>query len=572
MEEKKEENIINTNINNENINNINNENKEKEKENSVKLNYNPPTLKNELQSHILPFQNIKKNISIINGTYSNDVALIENCEEFRINVSENKKLRGIILSNSKKLNFTVLDSAVVMTRTIRAVNCTDASIVISDADIRRIELWGCKNLIIFIFCQQVQAENIFILIHHDCENITLKYGDMKVDQKDLHPYNDILNEVKVPNNKDENKIILARIVKVPLFEIYTYEKADPLFMEKFAFLKLMVKTLEFSNRETNKKLQEIVSISEVINAIEDLKTVPYTLTREDIKKQYELEKIEYREPKETLIPKIKKIAELLKKSKHCVVFTGAGISTSADIPDFRGPKGVWTKEEKKEKLEYGTEIDQTHPTYCHYALTELARRNYIKFLITTNMDGLHWRSGFPLHMIEELHGSAYTEHCIHCHKHYQRNIEVIRGSPDHLTDNICDFCHQKLLDTIVNFNDTYRNPLEETVVNYHSNEADLVITLGTSCFVQPAATFPEKVVLSEIANAKKKLGKEGNLILVNLQATPLDEYCSIRCFCETDDFAELLMKEMGIEDFDRKFDAMKIKNKKIDNANKCDIF
>ena len=71
---------------------------------------------------------------------------------------------------------------------------------------------------------------------------------------------------------------------------------------------------------------------------------------------------------------------------------------------------------------------------------------------------------------------------------------------------------------------------------------------------------------------KKKLGKEGNLILVNLQATPLDEYCSIRCFCETDDFAELLMKEMGIEDFDRKFDAMKIKNKKIDNANKCDIF
>ena len=145
MEEKKEENIINTNINNENINNINNENKEKEKENSVKLNYNPPTLKNELQSHILPFQNIKKNISIINGTYSNDVALIENCEEFRINVSENKKLRGIILSNSKKLNFTVLDSAVVMTRTIRAVNCTDASIVISDADIRRIELWGCKN-------------------------------------------------------------------------------------------------------------------------------------------------------------------------------------------------------------------------------------------------------------------------------------------------------------------------------------------------------------------------------------------------------------------------------------------
>ena len=94
--------------------------------------------------------------------------------------------------------------------------------------------------------------------------------------------------------------------------------------------------------------------------------------------------------------------------------------------------------------------------------------------------------------------------------------------------------------------------------------------MGTSCFVQPAATFPEKVVLSEIAEARKKLGKEGNLVLVNLQATPLDEFCSVRCFCETDEFADLLMKEMGIEEFDCKFDAKKEKGKKGENNNKDD--
>ena len=398
---------------------------------------------------------------------------------------------------------------------------------------------------------------------------------MKVDLKDFHPYNDILNEVKVPKFEDENKIILARCIKVPLFEIFFYDIKDPLFLEKFEFLKYMTKTLEFIDEKTNQSLHEIVPITSVIKSIEDLKSFPYKLTKDVIKKQYDKEKQEYHEPKETLIPKIKKIAELLKKSRHCIVFTGAGISTSADIPDFRGPKGVWTKEEKKEKIEYGTEIDRTHPTLCHYFLTELAKRNYIKFLVTTNMDGLHWRSGFPLHMYEELHGSAYTEHCIFCHKHYQRNKEVDRGSPDHLTDNFCDFCHQKLMDTIVNFNDTYRNPMEETVVDFQSNQADLVITLGTSCFVQPAATYPEKVVLSENAKAKKKLGKEGNLVLVNLQATPLDEYCNVRCFCETDEFAELLMKEMGIEEFDCRFDAMKIKEKNKGNNNqdrKCFIF
>ena len=537
--------------------------------------YSPPTLNNNLQSHLLEIKNIKNNVDIINGTYSNDVALVENCEELDLKVSENKKLRGIILYNNSKLRFTVLDSVVVMTRTIRAINLVDSVITISDADIRRIELWGCKQIVINIFLSQIQAENVFILIHHDCENIILKYGDMKVDLKDYTPYIEYLNEVKVPNFTEENKIILARCSKVPLFDIFLYNKTDSIFLEKFTFLKHMTKTIEFNNEKTNKSLHDIISKEEIIKSIENLKSTPYLLTKEDITKQYNLEKLEYKEPQSTLIPKVKKVAELLKNSKHCIVFTGAGISTSADIPDFRGPKGVWTKEEKKEKIEYGSDIVETHPTFCHYALTELAKRNYIKFLVTTNMDGLHWRSGFPLHMYEELHGSAYTEHCIHCHKHYQRNEEVIRGSPDHLTDNICDFCHKKLMDTIVNFNDTYRNPLEGNIVEFESNEADLVITLGTSCFVQPAATFPEKVVLSEIANARKKLGKEGNLVLVNLQATPLDEYCSVRCFCETDVFADLLMKELGIDNFERKFDAMKINNiKKIENNNdkKCIVF
>ena len=71
------------------------------------------------------------------------------------------------------------------------------------------------------------------------------------------------------------------------------------------------------------------------------------------------------------------------------------------------------------------------------------------------------------------------------------------------------------------------------------------------------------------------MGKEGHLVLVNLQATPLDEYCSVRCFCETDEFAELLMKEMGIENFDWNYDAMKTNEKNKNNDNnekKCMIF
>lgn len=532
--------------------------------------YNPPTLVNPLQSNIMPFSKLQKSLNIVNGSYSNDFVLVENCDELNLQIKENQRIRSVLIKDSEKVDLTVLDSAVVYTRTVRLINSNKIHVNIFDSDIRRVELWNCKDCQVNIILDQVQYENVNILIHANNENIKINSYLFISDYVKLIFKNELMNSITVPKFTDTNKITLVQCTQFPFFSVNNYDIKDEFFQEKLAWIKYMTKTVEFHTEEINKKLHDITTSEELLEAIEGLKKIPYTVTKEQVLAQYDKEKEEYIEPNSTLLPKIKEIAKALKKANHCICFTGAGVSTSANIPDFRGPKGVWTKEDKKEKIDYDGDIYEQKPTYCHYAITELARKGFIKFLITTNMDGLHWRSGFPEHMIEELHGSAYTEHCPRCHKHFRRLKEVERGSPDHATDGKCDFCGSNLMDTIVNFNDTYRNPLEEAVVDFHSNNADLVILLGSSCFVQPAATYPEKVVLSEKATLLKKSKKEGKLVIVNLQATPLDEYCSIRCFCKTDDFARELMKEMGLENFDTTFDAKKLKF--VEKSNKCNVF
>ena len=102
--------------------------------------------------------------------------------------------------------------------------------------------------------------------------------------------------------------------------------------------------------------------------------------------------------------KIKKLAHLVGESKHLVVFTGAGISTSASIPDYRGPNGVWTFKAHGKKTEDIPFFDKAAPTPCHMTLKELQDRNILKYIISQNDDGLHRRSGILKERISELQG------------------------------------------------------------------------------------------------------------------------------------------------------------------------
>ncbi|KAK4202081.1 putative mono-ADP-ribosyltransferase sirtuin, partial [Triangularia verruculosa] len=251
------------------------------------------------------------------------------------------------------------------------------------------------------------------------------------------------------------------------------------------------------------------------------------------------------ESPEVISLKAKTIADQIKQSKHFIIFTGAGISTSAGIPDFRGPDGVWTlRKQKREAPSKATSTLQAIPTPTHMALVELQNKGLLKYLVSQNCDGLHRKSGIVPEMISELHGNSNREYCRDCGKEYIRDFRAVapytKTVTDHRTGRKCSMpgCSGVLLDTIINFGEyLFEQPLE--LARQNARKADLCLVLGSSLTVPPACSIPELVGKS----------KKAKLAVCNLQSTPLDHLVkeeSMRIFAKTDDLMIAVMGYLGL--------------------------
>ncbi|KAG0466665.1 hypothetical protein HPP92_018245 [Vanilla planifolia] len=170
------------------------------------------------------------------------------------------------------------------------------------------------------------------------------------------------------------------------------------------------------------------------------------------------------DPTDVLHRKIEQLALTIQKSKHLVAFTGAGISTSCGIPDFRGPKGVWTLQKAGKGVpDASVPFHCAAPSLTHMALVELERAGILKFVISQNVDSLHLRSGIPREKLAELHGNSFRELCPSCGAEYLRDFEVETIGMK-LTSRQCSNvdCQAKLRDTVLDWEDALPKKRDES--------------------------------------------------------------------------------------------------------------
>lgn len=241
--------------------------------------------------------------------------------------------------------------------------------------------------------------------------------------------------------------------------------------------------------------------------------------------------------------KIDQVVALLKNSSFPVCWTGAGISTSCGVPDFRGPNGKWTLQAQGKQRDPSIKVVDTTvatPSKSHMALVSMMNHDVLKRVISTNTDGLHRRSGIDPRKLAELHGCGQKMRCDKCYKwaFLDARCRVAAKVHDHKTNQKCPHCKVGVLcDTIINFGEYLHEETTDLAEKFGA-AADLLFVLGSSLRV---------ITCEALDHIEKKRRKgKGHLVICNLQKTPYDDQCTVRIWAKTDDFMIPLMQRLGL--------------------------
>ncbi|BBO85519.1 NAD-dependent deacylase [Desulfosarcina ovata subsp. sediminis] len=191
--------------------------------------------------------------------------------------------------------------------------------------------------------------------------------------------------------------------------------------------------------------------------------------------------------------------ETLAKAKKTVALTGAGISVESGIPPFRGKGGLW---EKLDPMKYAhidafledpetvwnvlikemkMVLDKARPNTAHVGLADLERMGILQTVITQNVDGLHQRAGNS--DVIEFHGSFAWQRCQTC----DWTIETSRVDLSEIPPR-CR-CGGILRPDCIFFGEMI--PHDALLRSQQISAAcDVMLVVGTSATVQPAASMP----------------------------------------------------------------------------------
>ena len=257
--------------------------------------------------------------------------------------------------------------------------------------------------------------------------------------------------------------------------------------------------LECSHQYNISLVETILKYRIIYNLIREIELFPPSnkliLTKEEIYN------IKYEKIKNKLINK---------KYSNILFMVGAGISTSAGIPDFRSQNGLFKQLQDKynlscpkefflkktflEKPQYFYEftklfdLSKINSTISHKFMNFFVRKNLVKYIFTQNIDGLEIKAKIPEEKLIFAHGNFYKGHCGKCDK--EIDIEKINEGIKNDKIYYCPVCNGPCKPNVVFYGENLPVRFFEKLDECRKNNINLIIIMGTSLKVHPFASIP----------------------------------------------------------------------------------
>ena len=200
--------------------------------------------------------------------------------------------------------------------------------------------------------------------------------------------------------------------------------------------------------------------------------------------------------------------DYLSRAQRVVVFTGAGVSAESGIPTFRDDlTGLWARFDPQRlatpeafladpELVWGwyewrrARVGQVQPNLGHTAIAQLEQHVPQVCVVTQNVDDLHERAGST--RVLHLHGSIQSPRCHDCARPMQIPLADLEqlGDGQRMAPPRCEDCDGPARPGVVWFGESLPEQAWQSAWQ-EVQECDLLLSVGTSGAVYPAAQLPQ---------------------------------------------------------------------------------
>ncbi|WP_223460873.1 SIR2 family NAD-dependent protein deacylase [Pseudomonas sp. GL-RE-19] len=240
---------------------------------------------------------------------------------------------------------------------------------------------------------------------------------------------------------------------------------------------------------------------------------------------------------------IEQAADVLQKAKKVVFFTGAGISADSGIPTYREKlSGIWAGLDPRDletakafrenpALVWGwylwrrLRVAQAEPNAAHIAIPRMAHSLRQVSVITQNIDDLHERAG-SLNVVH-MHGSLAMPKCFACHRPgaVSPDQSAVPEEDALIEPPRCQRCNGRMRPAVVWYGEDLPHQAWKTAVLL-VKDCDLMVSVGTSGTVMPAAGLPDLALASgasviHVNKVDVAMGDQKELMLIGAAAEVL---------------------------------------------------